>query len=60
MPGLITRDIKKIMLAIEENKFDFERLRDFKEKYIYSGYKNNTTTLVELIMNKETSENVKV
>lgn len=50
MPGLITNDVEKLMGEIEADNFDYKELREFKEKYIYSGHKNNVKALVDLII----------
>lgn len=59
MPGLITDNIEKIMEKIEKDEFDYERLNEFKDKYISNEYSNNTEILVDLIKNKELIENEK-
>lgn len=48
MPGLISKDIKVILDAIEKNDFDYKRLESFKEKYI-DDFENNTKEIVKLI-----------
>ncbi len=53
MPGIIENNIEKLMGEIEKDNFDYKKLNDFKEKYIYNGYKNNVKILVDLIR-KET------
>lgn len=60
MPGLITDNIKDIMVEIEKNKFDYEKLNSFKDKYISNEYSNNTQALVDLINNRELIANVKI
>lgn len=58
MPGLITSNIKKIIEEIEKEEFDYERLNEFKEKYICSDFSNNTEMLVNLINDKEFVKNM--
>lgn len=49
MPGLITNNAEVIIKEIEKDNFDYWRLKEFKEKYIYDGYKSNVKILVNLI-----------
>lgn len=59
MPGLISNNIREIIKEIEKDNFDYERLNEFKNKYISNEYSNNTEMLVNLINNTELIRNVK-
>lgn len=44
-----SKNIKEIMMSIENNTYDFEELNEFKIKYMGNDYYNNTSKLVDFI-----------
>ena len=44
-----SKNIKEIMMSIENNTYDFEELSEFKLKYMGNDYYNNTAKLVDFI-----------
>lgn len=44
-----SKNIKEIMMSIENNTYDFEELNEFKLKYMGDDYYNNTSKLVDFI-----------
>lgn len=44
-----SKNIKEIMMSIENNTYDFEELNEFKLKYMGNDYYNNTSKLVDFI-----------
>jgi len=52
MPGTIEKDIKEIMKAIKLKKYDEQKIKDFKQKYIKDLTKNSTKKLAQFILNE--------
>lgn len=50
MPGPISKDINVLLNNIENEIFDYSKLKEFEDKYITNEYKNNTDKIVELIL----------
>lgn len=44
-----SKNIKEIMMSIENNTYDFEELSKFKLKYMGNDYYNNTSKLVDFV-----------
>lgn len=49
MPGVITDSAKDIVNSIENNKFDLEKVKDFRNKYIELNEGKCTSNLVDFI-----------
>lgn len=50
MNNCVSTDIKQIIKAIESNEYNYEKLEEFKNKYI-GDRKNNTKKLVDFLFN---------
>lgn len=44
-----SKNIKEIIMSIENNTYDFEELNEFKLKYMGNDYYNNTSKLVDFV-----------
>lgn len=49
MPGVISKDIKEILKAIENEDYDYKKIQEFKDKYVIN-IENCTEKIVNLIL----------
>lgn len=49
MNSSTSKDIKKIIKSIESNKYNYEELKEFRNKYMENNYYNTTIKLVDFI-----------
>ncbi len=49
MNNSTSRNIKEITKSIENNKYDYDELDNFRDKYMGKDYRNNTSKLVDFI-----------
>ena len=50
MPQSTFLDVKDIIKTIEKNRYNYEELKKFKEKYVETADINNTERIVEYII----------
>lgn len=60
MPGLITNNIEELIKEIEKDRFDYKKLREFRDKYISNEFSSNTKALVDLINSEELRNFIKI